>query len=384
MPPQRRHHAPAIIAVVVVLVVVAVVVAAVLFTSALGGDSAPEAEAAQTWAGYPSARLLLHQTVPPTPDDVVRSHAAIDALPFDGLVIASEQSTAVMRATVLDADSLSRELAVLTPGLLPHLTDNFLLAYATPAGRFADYRTSVAVNFGHLARAAQGAGFVGIFFDVEEYFGATWSTAVACAGADPDECRRQARSAGAAVMAAVATNWPNAKLLVTHGPSISDPLTHRALNPPAVEDVSASNPNYGAFAVGLAEGTIGTQVTFIDGGAVYTQNSIDDVARTTQWLTAGIAKRGSVVPRDLRSTYPTLVSPSMGVFDFPTLYRGKGPGTPAMWEHDIAITLHGVADYAWAYSERFNWAAAARDTQRPGPPDDWIAATERGRAAGRR
>jgi hypothetical protein len=380
-PPKRRRRRT--VAMVAVLTTIA---GAVVLTAHVFGDTARNrvATPAGTSTGYPSARLLLHQTSPPTPADIVRSHAAIDALPFDGLVIASDASNAVMRNTVLDADALSRELSVLTPGLLPHLTHNFLLAYATPAGPFADFHTTVAVNFGVLARAAREASFVGIFFDVEEYFGSSWEGHVGCPGLDIETCRREARSAGAAVMAAIAANWPDAKLLVTSGPSISDPFTHKALNPPAVEDVSASNPMYGAFAVGLAEGTIGTRTTLIDGGAVYTQRTTADVARTTTWLTTGIAAHGSIVPPDLRSRYPTLISPSMGVFDFPTRYRGKGPGTPATWERDIGITLLGVRDYAWVYSERFNWASASRDTVHPAPPDEWIRATERGRVAGRR
>ncbi len=115
----------------------------------------------------PSPRLLLLQNTPPTAADVANASAAIDALPYDGMVVYSAASSLVMRSRPLDVDALIAELSVLTPGLLSNVTHNFLLVYATPAGPFREYGRTVAANFGLFARAARGAGFAGDFFDVE-------------------------------------------------------------------------------------------------------------------------------------------------------------------------------------------------------------------------
>ena len=328
------------------------------------------------------AKLLLHQIAPPTAADVVRAARELDELPFDGIVVASEASSSVMRSVPLNDALTAQELAVLSPGMFHHLTDNFLLVYATPAGQFTDFLGTVADNFANFARHARAAGFVGLFFDVEEYFGPAWSPEVACRELSDRICRANARNAGAAVMRALIAAWPDIKLLVTYGPSISDPRTSQALNPPTINDVSASHPLYGSFAVGLAQATVGTRAVFIDGGEVYTQNSQADVQRTVKWLTTGMAENSPLIPSELKALYPTLISPSMGIFDFPEAYRGKGPGTPEMWQNDIAVTLAGVRDYAWAYSERFNWTQASRDKVRQPPPTVWVAATARGRQLG--
>ncbi len=177
--------------------------------------------------------------------------------------------------------------------------------------------------------------------------------------------------------------WPEIRVLVTYGPWLSEPLTARALNPPSIIDGSKANPMYGSFAIGLAEGTIGTKASFIDGGEVYTQATSVDVERTIAWITTGMSEQSSLVPTELRASYRTLVSPSMGIYDFPAPYRGKGPSSPAMWENDIAITLAGVQDFAWVYAERFNWAFSSRDKTRPPPPTEWVEATARGRRTGR-
>ena len=33
---------------------------------------------------------------------------------------------------------------------------------------------------------------------------------------------------------------------------------------------------------------------------------------------------------------------SPGVYDFPALFNGKGPGTAAMWQNDLTISLNGT------------------------------------------
>ena len=361
---------------------VAAAAALVLWTSG-GGKMTAETPVPVIETPHAPAKLIVHQQTPPTVADVVRARAALDALPVDGLVVWSTASDSILRPEPVDRDALRLEFAPMKPGMFSHLTDNFTLVYATPAGRFNDFATTVAPNFATLATIARAAGFVGIFFDVEEYFGPTWAPSVACPGEDLATCRADARRAGEMVMRAILAVWPDVKFLVTTGASISEPLTAKALNPPTIAEVSAHNLAYGAFAVGLVQGVDGSQATFIDGAGAYTQNTKSDVARTVNWVTKGMAERSSFVPDDFRDRYARLVSSGLGVYDFPAAFLGKGPGDPAMWENDIAISLAGVRDYVWLYSERFNWGASIRDNTRHAPPDEWLQATIRGIARAR-
>ena len=329
------------------------------------------------------AKVILHQQTPPSVADVVAAAPTLDTLPVDGVVVWSKVSNAVMGARPLDPVALANEFAPMRPGIFKHLTDNFALVYATPAGAFTGYRGTVAGNFARYAGAAHSAGFVGIFFDVEQYFGPTWDPAVACPGLDLATCRDEARRAGTEVMRSIIGVWPDVKMLVTFGASVSEPLTANALNPPTYPDVSSENPTYGAFAVGMVQAIDGTSATYLDGSGSYTQNNASDVERLVNWLSRGMAERSPLVPTQFRDRYRRLVSPAPGVYDFPVRLLDKGPGSPAMWENDIAVTVAGARKYVWLYSERFNWLASSRDTSRLSPTVLWLEATQRGIARAR-
>ena len=60
-------------------------------------------------------------------------------------------------------------------------------------------------------------------------------------------------------MAAVIEEWPNARILTTFGPWLSDPNTTAALNPPHYTFSWHEHPVVGAFTAGLLAGTVGTQ-----------------------------------------------------------------------------------------------------------------------------
>ena len=221
----------------------------------------------------------------------------------------------------------------------------------------------------------------GIFFDMEEYAGDVWGAA--CGGRATATCRTEAHAAGKAIMQSMTAVWPDVKILFTYGPWMSEPKTYTTLNPPTHYDYSAAYPTFGSFAAGMVDGTIGTAATFIDGGELYTQNTLADVQKACNWFKQGMASQSSIVPDSLKTSWPQKLSCSQGIYDFPDRYHEKGPGSPAMWQNDIEISLMGVDEYAWAYSERFNWTNNPNGSGKPAPPSEWIQASRNGWLAGK-
>src|SRR5262249_30786915 len=118
-------------------------------------------------------------------------------------------------------------------GKFKHFTQNFVeVMIDNPGDVFDDaaWRTTIE-NWRLMARAAREAGFVGIFFDNEEYTG-HWLNYPADYPNPThtlDEYRTQTRLRGTQIMQAIVAEFPNAVLLVYHGPYVSEPKT-----PPSV------------------------------------------------------------------------------------------------------------------------------------------------------
>ena len=237
---------------------------------------------------------------------------------FDGTTIRfTNKSLALIHSNVsVDEAAIRSEMMLVAGGKLRHLTQNWVVVNAGVTAPFAEWDRVVIPNWRKLARSAAAAGLTGVYLDTEDYNaegGGTpvwWSPKTGGLGMCPDsnpatwscghpgpsvpfgicplmvQCRKEALEAGRALMSAVIEEWPAARIMTTFGPWVSDNRTGAkgvSLNPPTYEFSWRQHPVVGAFAAGLAAGTLGTGGRFIDGMEMYTQNTASDVARMRAW-----------------------------------------------------------------------------------------------------
>ena len=311
------------------------------------------------------------------------------------------------RNSSMNATALKIQLDQLKGVDLGSARQNFVLIHATPAGTFADYGKpgNVADNFKVLAAAAAEAGLTGIFFDSECYLGDAWNPSQVCpefcptpclptaphysGPGCPDSClvpcRAAANAAGETVMKSILSAWPEAQVLGTFGPWISTAESQQHVS--FLPNWAKENPIIGSFVVGWMmalqqhrarpTSTHASKALVLDGAECYGFRNLTDVLKMKQWMKAGMADT-DIVPPDLKQAYPSLETVSPGVYDFPGVYRGRGPGTPAMWESDLVASLTGMDPdgLTWAYSEKYDWFGLGMHATGKQPvPKAWLDAT---------
>ena len=209
-------------------------------------------------------------------------------------------------------------------------------------------------------------------------------------------CRADALAAGEWIMRAVLAAFPAAQLLTSHGPWLSYNRTAEFIEKtmPGFEaggNWAKDNPLVGVFDIGPLAGTAaafqeqGATGRYLDGGEIYMQSTAVDVARSRRWMKLNVSTSELVPPALRGAKFSQHETVSFGVYDFPKIYHGKGPGTPAMWENDITVSLRGMDPdgITWAYSEAFDWVGLGKHaTGKPPVPKEWLASTARARAAG--
>ncbi len=363
---RRTPRAVLIAALVAALAGTALAGTGMLFTTAQPAPVAPV-----------SPLLIKHGWDVPNPE-FVRSHVkALEALPFDGLTISTHLSHKVQSRTPVSYAQFRAALAPVKATKFKTLRHNFLMVYATPSGDvFANWSVPVN-NFRNLARAARDAGFVGVFYDNEEYFGDALQYPRNCAQRKLTECQAQARLRGQQVMNAMRSQWPTVQVLAAHGPWVSDPRTPKHLPGVAYNDVSFANLLTGSFLVGLVQGAAGTSARVIDGGEIYTARTAKQFAAIKALQTRVFPAKSTLVPKSLRSRWGATVSAGFGVYD---RRSGGSPMTAATWRTTLTNALAATDQYVWAYTERYNWTG---HDSAANVPRDWIAATRAARAAQR-
>ena len=80
---------------------------------------------------------------------------------------------------------------------------------------------------------------------------------------------------------------------------------------------------------------------------MYTQNTPTDVERMRAWMKRGMATQSQFIKAatNLSSYYTDYLTFGPGVYDFPTTFNGKGPGSAAMWQNDLTISLNRTVLY---------------------------------------
>ena len=193
-------------------------------------------------------------------------------LPFDGIVVTALPTWNVMDPewtwTVAELDAQFQDVGNRIQSAAPQLPKNlFGIVIEDPGDVFDDAAWANAVgNWRAAATAARAAGFAGFYFDVEEYgdpwldFPEDYDNPVA----DLAAYREQTRLRGRQVMEAIAAEWPDAAVLFTFGPWLSEPETPAEV----ILFQAAGADEYellGPLFVGFLEGA-GPDNLIVDGG----------------------------------------------------------------------------------------------------------------------
>ena len=331
-------------------------------------------------------RLIKHGQDIPSPAFVRANIGAMDRMPFDGVVVRTELSSRVMRATPTSGAQHRAALAPLAGLPAVNLKHNMVMVYATPlrgdsGGLYFDDEAwaTVTQNWSRLAAAARDVGLAGIMYDNEEYFGSMSDHPGDCSGRSLAECQAKARERGRQVMDAVRAAWPSARVLVLHGGYVGHSPAYARLNGECrvpANDIGWANDLKGPFFVGMVASTVGSQARVVDGGEFYSERTEaqfrcgNDVQKRT-------VAQAPYVPDDLRATYPGAVAASSGVYDLPWP-PGAGLTMDArIWGETIRNALRADEEYTWAYTEGYDWWGVGHPATRM--PQSWVDATRAAR-----
>ncbi len=303
----------------------------------------------------------------------------IDTIPFDGFVVNIPASWMVMNGLPMAKAEIDSWLQPLK-GAYQHVNHNFVeIMIDDPGDVFDDRAWRITVeNWRRMAAAARDAGFVGIFFDNEEYKETWLDYPEDYPGTKRtlEEYRAQTQLRGRQIMEAIVSEFPEIVLVVYHGPYISEPKTPleviaRQAPEPDGTDLS------GALFVGFLEG-LGPKATLVDGGEVYAYRTLEDFQRSYDWRKYGMPSEetdSELIPPSLRAVWPERVSIGFGLHNLP--FPRDMTMSPRILRSALENALLTADDYVWLFTDRDNWLIPG------GMPRCWFeAVTEARKAAG--
>ncbi len=313
-------------------------------------------------AGQPVPKLLVHQqpNFPLTyPVHLAENIDHLEALPFDGITVTVFASWQLMKpGWSFTEEEIAGSLAALD-GQFERLDYNFLLVTINDPGDVFDDAAwaPVLANWSAVAGAARDAGFAGLFFDVEEYGDPWLNFPEDYAGPQQGlgAYREQTRLRGRQMMEAVAGAWPEAEVLFTFGPWLSEPATPDYVRLLQVAD-AGEYELLGPLFVGFLEGA-GPGNRVIDGGECYQYRSARDFERAYAWRETGIASDetdSAFIPEALRPDWGTRVSNGFGVYNIDWKASDGYPMNPAVMETTLRNALARADDVVWYYNEEFS------------------------------
>ena len=359
------------------------------------------------------------------PAEAVKHKDFIETLPFDGMVFRETAGLNLMNTNFTIGNRVGRSgikdgiwtyeqcMASFAPlskekpssYYFKNVSHNFGMMYwKVNAGLFSDTDwVWVLENYKNYARACKDLGLTGIIIDDEinsntipsywNYYDNSEANSppnhLYYTGRTLKECHMQARLRGKQVMDAIISEFPNAAVLIMHGPYRSSWVSNaaknsnKAPNPPTLVNHCLGNWCVdslldGSFGAGLVEAS-GLQKTSphslaIDGGELYELRTLAEFQDNYQWRKYGIldpAIGKTVYPThpvnflddSLRAIWSKNTSISYGVYDKERFYDpiAKKYGN---WQvitdmnlvrTTLANSLRVADDYVWHYTESFDW-----------------------------
>lgn len=322
--------------------------------------------------------LIKHGWDIPTTSWAAGKVASMDKMPFDGVVMSlpNSLSTEVQVQSSTSYTTYKNALSSISGANFKNLKYNFLAIYSTPAGDIFDNWSKPIANYSNVARAAKEAGFTGIYFDNEDYFGYSLDYPDNCGrGKTVAQCRTQAYTRGQEVMNAIRSQWPNVQVILAHGPTDSEPATYNYLRSKGIayNDIAWANEIRGSFSIGMAAATIGNNAQVIDGGQLYAARTTQNFKDIAYWQKTGMATQGSIIPSAIRSQWPNTISSAFGIYDKPPLEDTSIPMNTLVWKTTLTNALKTTDRYVWAYTEGHDWWGSGWPSTPV--PSGWVTAT---------
>ena len=334
-------------------------------------------------------KIILFQGYQGMNSAYASSHRSeIDALPFDGITFMPDTNLALntFSNTPHSFNEYKTAMAGMNSTNFAHTNHNFVLVFVGTPGNSANWSIASS-NMANLAEAANYYNLDGIFFDVEQYDTANaWTAADSCPSQSDATCKNNMYNAGKQMMQSMVTKWPNVKILATHGISVGDPKSEAylasAYSPCPHRDWSnaAENQYRSYFEIGLLEGTVGNNATYIDGGEDYDVHSDTAAQRFYDWRKNAEGQQSNFVPGSLRPNWTNKIGVSFGTQDDIWCQSSglQGNATAADWKKDLVSTLKYTDEYVWAFARNHRWYNDS-DGQFPHVTQDFIDATTEAR-----
>jgi hypothetical protein len=283
----------------------------------------------------------------------------IERQPFDGMVVNIAPSWLLMQGKPLTYRDIYDSWLGPLKGKFKKFTHNFVeVMIDDPGDLFDDRAWAITVeNWRLMARAAREAGFVGIFFDDEEYTGhwLNYPEDYDNPTHSLEEYQAQTRLRGTQIMEAIVGEFPDIVLLAYHGPYLSEPKTPETViagqaGPGDTSDLT------GSLFVGFLQG-LGPDATLVDGGEVYAYRTPSDFSQSYQWRKHGIASEetdSQIIPEADRLRWAGSVSISFGVYNLP-FPPDRTQMSPAIMRSTLENALRVADRYVWYYTYEDNW-----------------------------
>ena len=376
-----------------------------------------------------------------TPIEAVAHKAYIETLPFDGMMLHVPYISSYLMNTnfniggrkgregIQDGEwTYAQCLSNLSPISVERpnsyyftkLSHNFVKVYfQINAGLFSDSDWSwIIASFANLAKACKDTGLAGIVIDNEIYSDSNppyfdYPNPLYYAGKTKQEAHLQSRLRGKQVMEAIISQFPNAAVLVMHGPytscwvSNAADNSNKAPNPPSLVNhclgiYCIDERLQGSFAAGIVEGsalqTTSPHSIGIDGGELYDFHDLATFKENYEWRKYGILDKAigkTIFPNypvlflddSLRSIWSKNISISYALYDLTRSYNpttrewGKWTSQTNMnaVRADVANAMRLADDYVWHYTEDFDWFADPANPEGKTPATkEWINAIRQG------
>lgn len=309
--------------------------------------------------------------------------AEIDALPFDGITFMPDTNLALntFSNTPHSFAEYKNAMSGMNSTNFAHTNHNFAVVFVGTPGNSTDWSVS-ANNMANLAEAAKFYNLDGIFFDVEQYDTANAWLPASCPGQNDAACKNNLYNAGKQAMQMMVSRWPNVKIIASHGISVGDPKSEAylasAYSPCAHRDWSNALENQvrSYYEIGLLEGTVGNDGTYIDGGEDYDIHSEAAALRFYNWRKTAEGQQSDFVPSSLRPNWTNKIGVSFGTQDDVWCQSSglQGNATAADWKKDLLSTLKYTDEYVWAFARNHRWYNDS-DGRFPHVTQDFINAT---------
>lgn len=318
--------------------------------------------------------LVLYSQDVPAVDGAahyVDNAATWATLPFDGLAVYSlvGANGVFNRTATLSSGDVSTEWDGFHAASWGTMTRHWPLirvqfdGVGSDAGAVPDYWddthwATICDNAETFAAGVKGSKVAGFLLDNEHYHdtGDTLFDWVDGGGIDPTHTLAQSqakvRQRGQEFMAGLIAGWAEVRVVVAHGPYISEPKTgvdvwtDQSTDPPYWNPVDFANELSAWFTWGMGEATVGTHAKVFDGGEVYAARNAAHMRNVRNWQLDGLpSASGTITPTEIRGgAYP--LGAVQAVFD-----RDEFDGFA---EHDLS-TMQTMLTAALRLSRPMAW-----------------------------